>query len=80
MNEHRHLLRSLLRAALLVGCLIVAPALIIEGDLLVLPAVGLVLLAWLVIALVALIPWLLTIGVPPIVATAGTAGRAPGMP
>lgn len=73
---HRHLRRSLLRILLLAAGLIVGPALIVEGDLLVLPAVGLVLLAWVAIALVVLAHWLLTIGLPPIIATTTTAAHA----
>lgn len=75
-SGHRHLLRSLIRGVLLVVGIILAPALIIEGDLLVLPAAGLVLLAWLVTALVALAHWLLTVGAPPLITTAKTATSA----
>src|SRR2546428_4733107 len=70
---HRHLLGSVLRAAAAGATLVVAPAVIVGGDLLVLPAVALVLLAWLAIGLVAVVDWVLTVGGPPLLTTAGTA-------
>src|SRR5258708_2504604 len=54
-REHRHLSGSVVRVAAIVAVgAILVPAVIVETDLLVLPAVALVLLAWLTIALVAL--------------------------
>lgn len=75
--EHRHLSGSLLRVATIVaGAAIVVPAVIVESDLLVLPAAALVLLAWLTIALVALAHWVITVGAPPLVTATKTATSA----
>lgn len=75
-SPRRHLAGSMARAAVIVVLALVAPALIIEGDLLVLPAAALVLLCWAVIGLVALVHWLATVGGPPVARTAATAGAA----
>src|SRR5258708_15871472 len=73
-HRHPHLVGTIARiVALVVFGALLLPAIVIDGDLLVLPAAALVLLAWLVIALVALAHWVLTIGVPPLVTTAKTA-------
>jgi undecaprenyl-diphosphatase len=75
-RQHPHLLGSLIRAAVIVAVAVAVPAVIVESDLLVLPAVALVLLAWLTIALVALAHWVLIVGAPPLVSTTKTAGAA----
>ena len=76
-RRHPHLVGTLARiAALIVFGALLLPAIVIDGDLLVLPAAALVLLAWLVIALVALTHWVLTTGLPPLVTTAKTAVNA----
>ncbi len=61
---------------MLLVVVVVVPAVVVDGDLLVLPAMSLILLAWLVIALVALAHWVFTIGAPPLIATARTAASA----
>ena len=76
-RQHPHLLGSLVRAAVLVAVAVVlVPAVIVESDLLVVPAVALVLLAWLTIALVALAHWVLIVGAPPLVSTTKAATAA----
>ena len=70
------LLGSLIRAGLLVVAVVTVPAIIVESDLLVLPAAALMLLAWLAIALVALVHWVLSVGAPPLITTIRAAGSA----
>jgi undecaprenyl-diphosphatase len=60
----------------LVVVVVAAPAVLIQGDLLVLPALALVLLAWLTIGLIGLAHWVLTVGAPPLLTTADTAAGA----
>ena len=49
------------------------PVVVVDGDLLVFPALALVVGTWLVIAAIALARWMMVVGAPPIVALVRTA-------
>jgi membrane-associated phospholipid phosphatase len=62
-RERPHLAGSIVRAIILIALVVVvAPAVVADGDVLAMPAVALVLLAAIAVAVVGLVYWLVTVG------------------